>query len=205
MIKSSLPTLTSNTPTEQSLQPKHHVRNHCKKHTVGPSSWPSKEVTLMLSLCSTNKPLCHEGVRANWCIDLHFLDLCTSWSWAVSFMPRPLYRRGKSPQYPLDRRLGGPLSRSGRREEEKMAIPTTLSRLLGPSKGVSTKILETFLASRIWAIHDLLATHSPTDVSVRTRYVTFQIPPPPHWNQFNMLRDLALSWRSLWATLSSGA
>jgi hypothetical protein len=31
----------------------------------------------------------------------------------VKFMPRPLYDRGKSPQYPLDR-LGGPQSRSGR-------------------------------------------------------------------------------------------
>jgi hypothetical protein len=27
---------------------------------------------------------------------------------------------GKSPPYPLDRRLGGPQSRSGRREEEKI-------------------------------------------------------------------------------------
>jgi hypothetical protein len=32
----------------------------------------------------------------------------------VSFTPRPLYPQGKSPWYPLDRRLGGPQSRSGR-------------------------------------------------------------------------------------------
>jgi hypothetical protein len=31
----------------------------------------------------------------------------------VSFTPRPLYPQGKSPQYPLDRRLGGPQNRSG--------------------------------------------------------------------------------------------
>jgi hypothetical protein len=35
----------------------------------------------------------------------------TSWRWVVSFMPRPLYPRGKSPQYPLVGWLGG--SRAG--------------------------------------------------------------------------------------------
>jgi hypothetical protein len=30
----------------------------------------------------------------------------------VSFTPRPLYPRGKSPRYLFDRRLGGPRSRS---------------------------------------------------------------------------------------------
>jgi hypothetical protein len=40
--------------------------------------------------------------------DPHFLDIGTSWRWVVSFTPRPLYPRGKSPRYPLDRRLGGP-------------------------------------------------------------------------------------------------
>jgi hypothetical protein len=67
----------------------------------------------------------------------------------VSFTPLPLYPRGKNPRYLLDRRLGGPQSRSGRHGEEKIldrigtrtptsrssspepvAIPTTLSRLL---------------------------------------------------------------------------
>jgi hypothetical protein len=40
------------------------------------------------------------------CIDLHFLDLVTSWEWVVSFTPRLLYRREKRPRYSLDRRLG---------------------------------------------------------------------------------------------------
>jgi hypothetical protein len=35
----------------------------------------------------------------------------------VSFTPRPPYPQGKRPHYPLDRRLGGPQSRSGRGEE----------------------------------------------------------------------------------------
>jgi hypothetical protein len=38
----------------------------------------------------------------------------------ISLTPRPLYPRGKSPPYALDRRLGGPQSRSGRRGEEKI-------------------------------------------------------------------------------------
>jgi hypothetical protein len=82
-------------------------------------------------------------------MDPHFLDLNTSWRWVVSFTPRPLNPRGKSPRYPLDRRLGGPQCRSGKRGEEKIleptgtwtptprssspypvAIPTTLSRIL---------------------------------------------------------------------------
>jgi hypothetical protein len=42
----------------------------------------------------------------------------------VSLTPRPLYRRGKSPRYPLERRLGGPQNRAGRRGEEKILDPT---------------------------------------------------------------------------------
>jgi hypothetical protein len=65
-------------------------------------------------------------------IDPHFLHLCTSWKWVVSFTPRPLYPRGKSPQYPLDVRLCGPQSQSGRRGEEKILDPTgTKTRPLG--------------------------------------------------------------------------
>jgi hypothetical protein len=45
------------------------------------------------------------------CIDPHFLDLGTIWRWVVNFTPLPLYPRGKSPRYALDRRLGGPQSR----------------------------------------------------------------------------------------------
>jgi hypothetical protein len=81
-------------------------------------------------------------------MDPYFLDLGTSWRRVVSFTPQPLYPRGKSLRYQLDRRLGGPQSRFGRHGEEKIlecteaqtptplassplpvAILTTLSRL----------------------------------------------------------------------------
>jgi hypothetical protein len=42
----------------------------------------------------------------------------------VSFTPRPLYPRGKSPRYPLVRKLGGPQSRSGISGEENILDPT---------------------------------------------------------------------------------
>jgi hypothetical protein len=41
----------------------------------------------------------------------------------VSFTPRLLYPRGKSIRYPLDKRLGGPQSRSGRHGAEKSLTP----------------------------------------------------------------------------------
>jgi hypothetical protein len=40
--------------------------------------------------------------------------------WVVSFAPQPFYPQGKSPQYPLNRRLGGPQNKSGRRGEKKI-------------------------------------------------------------------------------------
>jgi hypothetical protein len=43
----------------------------------------------------------------------------------VSFAPLPLYLQGKSPRHPLDRRLGGPLSPSGRREEKILDFTAT--------------------------------------------------------------------------------
>jgi hypothetical protein len=41
----------------------------------------------------------------------------------VSFTPQPFYPQGKSHWYPLDRRLGGPESRSGRGGEEINSHP----------------------------------------------------------------------------------
>jgi hypothetical protein len=43
--------------------------------------------------------------------------------WVVSFTPWPLYHEEKNPWHALDRRLGGPQSRSGRGGEEKFTAP----------------------------------------------------------------------------------
>jgi len=51
------------------------------------------------------------------------LNLDTRWRWVVRFTLRPLYSRRKSPQYPLDRKLIGTKSGSGRGGEEKNYCP----------------------------------------------------------------------------------
>jgi hypothetical protein len=53
-------------------------------------------------------------------------DLNTRWRWLVSFTPWPLYPRGKSSRYRLDRRLGGPQSRSECCGEEKNLVPARI-------------------------------------------------------------------------------
>jgi hypothetical protein len=64
--------------------------------------------------------LARVGVLGSGGIAQCILDLGTRWRWVVSFTPRPLYPQGKSPWYPLDRRVGGvPQNRSGRSGEEK--------------------------------------------------------------------------------------
>jgi hypothetical protein len=55
--------------------------------------------------------------------DSHFL-ISTTWRWVVSFTPRPLYPRGNSPPFPLDRRLGETQSRSEWRGQEEILDPT---------------------------------------------------------------------------------
>jgi len=40
----------------------------------------------------------------------------------VNFTPRPLYPRGESPLYPLDRRLVGPQNRSGHGGEKSYQL-----------------------------------------------------------------------------------
>jgi hypothetical protein len=52
-------------------------------------------------------------------IALRILDFRTRWRWVVSFTLGPLYPKGKSPLYPLDRRLGGHQSRPERGGEKK--------------------------------------------------------------------------------------
>jgi hypothetical protein len=55
-----------------------------------------------------------------WRYSSTILNHGTGWRWVVSFGPRPLYPRRKSPRYPSDKRLGGPQNRSGRCGGEKI-------------------------------------------------------------------------------------
>jgi hypothetical protein len=84
--------------------------------SIGWAEWASRpvwmwcNVKVKLSLCLTKHyTLHHEGVWGSECVDSHFLDLGTCWKWVVRFTPLQLYPLGKSPRYPLDRRLGGTL------------------------------------------------------------------------------------------------
>jgi hypothetical protein len=69
----------------------------------------------------------------------------------VSFTPRPLYPRGKSSRYILDRRLGGLQNRSERLGEEEVLdftgtrTPIFQRNILPPSSGSK---LETVLSSK---------------------------------------------------------
>jgi hypothetical protein len=53
-----------------------------------------------------------------------FLDLGSSWRRVVSFTPRPVYSRGKSLKYSLNRRLSGLRIQSGQYGEVKILDPT---------------------------------------------------------------------------------
>jgi hypothetical protein len=64
-----------------------------------------------------------KAYRESGCTAPHILVLGTRWRWMVSFTPRPLYPRRKSPWYPSDRRIGGAQNRSGRGGEEKNSQP----------------------------------------------------------------------------------
>jgi hypothetical protein len=79
------------------------------------------------------------------------LDLGTIWRWVVSFTPRVLYPQGKSSWYPLDRRLGGPQTRSGRGGEEKnsQTLPALEPPIIQPVAQAYTTEL-----SRLKAIGD---------------------------------------------------
>jgi hypothetical protein len=83
--------------------------------------WNNK-VNVKLSLCLTK----HHAMKTYWengCTAPRILDLGTRWMWVVSFTPRPLCPQGKSPRYQLDRRLGGPQSRSGGGDEKNFQPP----------------------------------------------------------------------------------
>jgi hypothetical protein len=71
---------------------------------------------LKLSLCLTK----HHSMKAYWGVEvkLHSFDLGSGQLYALA-----TFSQGKSPQYPLNRKLGGPQNCSGRGGEEKNSQP----------------------------------------------------------------------------------
>jgi hypothetical protein len=90
-------------------------------HTVNVASQIKVKVKVKLSMRLTK----YHAMKAYWesggiasriLWPRHYMEV-------ISFTLRPLYHQGKSPWYPLDRRLGGPQSRSRRGGEEKNSQP----------------------------------------------------------------------------------
>jgi hypothetical protein len=137
----------------------------CPQWKVSDSNWivgllgPRNGMNVVkLSLCLTK----HHAMKTytgSGGIAPRILDLGTRWRGMVSFTPRPLYPQGKNSRYPLDRRLSGPQSRSGRGGEEKNSHPrhrksnprtpinVVSNRIFPESAGNRTSVLQ-YVASR---------------------------------------------------------
>jgi hypothetical protein len=92
-------------------------------------------------------------------VQTYFIDFFTSYRWVVRFMLRPLYPRGMSPGYPLNRRLGGPQIWSGRHGEETSCSyrnsnsdPSVVQACRNMQPSVSCSFLAWILLSRPKAI-----------------------------------------------------
>jgi hypothetical protein len=95
---------------------------------------------------------------------LRILDLGTRLKCVDSFTPRPLYPQGKSSWYPLDRRLGGPQSRSGRGEELHIHL---LSGLEPPIIHPARKKVKVKLSLYLTKHHAMKAYWRSGGISVR--------------------------------------
>jgi hypothetical protein len=71
----------------------------------------------------------------------------------ASFTPRPLFPQWKSTWYPLDRRLGGPQSRSGRGGEEKNSQPPPGIEPSNPDRPARSLVAIPTELSRLFASH----------------------------------------------------
>jgi hypothetical protein len=139
------------------------------------------------------------------CIDPHFLDLGTSWRRVLSFTPRPLCPQGKIPRYPLDRRLGGPQSRSGWLWEKKILDPSRTRnsdrsvvqpiaiRYTDCATAAHSLITETFIA---YSMHTIMLGHfankSFTSVLLKWFILVLSVPGPA---KLAVKKGLAYVWR----------
>jgi hypothetical protein len=93
----------------------------------------TKGKKVKLFLCLTK----HHAMKTYWGVEVYlhaFFELDTRWRCMVSCTPWPLYPQGKSPWYPLYRRLDGPQIRSGHGGEEKNSQPPPGIEPLNPDR-----------------------------------------------------------------------
>jgi hypothetical protein len=112
--------------------------------------WNTSIQSLSLRRKSTHRKGEHHAMKAYWGsggITPRILDLGTRWRSVVSFTHRPLYPQGKNAWYPLDRRLGGPQSRSGRCGEEKIPQP-----LPGLKHQIIKPVAQRYTAELTWLL-----------------------------------------------------
>jgi hypothetical protein len=95
-------------------------------------------------------------------ISPRILDLGTRLRWVVSFTTQPLHPQGKSTWYLLERRLGGPQSRSGHVGEEKNSQPLP---------GLKSPIIQPIVQRCITELFQLL---NFIYFIVQTRYISVQ-------------------------------
>jgi hypothetical protein len=67
-----------------------------------------------------------------WRYSSTILDLSSRWRWMVNFTSLPIYPRGKSLWYPLNRWLGGPQNRLTLRRREKSCTAENRTRAFQP-------------------------------------------------------------------------
>jgi hypothetical protein len=127
-------------------------------------------------------------------IDHLILDLGTKWRWVVSFTPRPLYPQGKSPWYPLYKRLVGPQSRSGRRGGDKnsQALPRLKPPIIHP-----VELSRLHLCSvSIFCCAALVSLPLPSEQDISTSNAVFFVPG-------SLLLHGLQATRTTWLTLRS--
>jgi hypothetical protein len=84
----------------------HWIRHLVKKYEPWMNFWGKCKVVL-------NYASCHEDIRLSGDSAPCILNPRTRWRLVVTFMPWLLHPQGKSPQNPMDSRLGGPQTQSG--------------------------------------------------------------------------------------------
>jgi hypothetical protein len=97
-----------------------------------------------------------------WRYSFTFLDPRTRW-WMVTFTPRPLYPQRTSTRYPLDRRLGGPHSRSGRCWVENSLLPAPWINPVTCRYTGSIPFLFTFNYTSVFTVYSLNHINILTD------------------------------------------